>query len=201
MTTPETVPVIDDDRIAYLALNNLPSKYRTAILAGEWDNVTGMQVLARHRLTAVRDLEAKLFVHGALRCAKCNFRLTKTVLTPSGAFANDEPDTCPNCNVPMWRVTWEDEAKEAYKVAESQMDRALSAEAACRDKDVEIEGWRQKWIRSTERCRDMKHERDQLRAKLDEARELLDRAMPLPIPYPGWKSDTRAFLSRTGGEA
>lgn len=48
-----------------------------------------------------------------------------------------------------------------------------SIEAACRDKDAEIESWRQKWIRSTERCRDMKHERDQLRAKLDEATKVL----------------------------
>lgn len=49
MTTPETVPVTDEDRIAYLALNHLPSKYRTAILAGEWDDVAGMQIIARHR--------------------------------------------------------------------------------------------------------------------------------------------------------
>lgn len=60
MTTPETVPAIDDDRIAYLALNHLPSKYRADIMAGEWDNVTGMQVLARHRIAATRDLEAEV---------------------------------------------------------------------------------------------------------------------------------------------
>lgn len=51
--------------------------------------------------------------------------------------------------------------------------RLASIEAACRKKDAEIEGWRQKWIRSTDRCRDMKHERDQLRAKLDEAGQIL----------------------------
>lgn len=67
---------------------------------------------------------------GILRCAKCDFRLTKTVLTPAGAFANTEPDTCPNCNVPMWLVTWKDEAHDAYKTAESQMKRALEAERA-----------------------------------------------------------------------
>ncbi|WP_226018431.1 hypothetical protein [Novosphingobium sp. FKTRR1] len=67
-------------------------------------------------------------VPGVLRCPRCSFRLVKMTLTPSGAFANPEPDDCPNCASPLWRVTWEDEAKDAYKVAESQMDRALAAE-------------------------------------------------------------------------
>ena len=71
-----------------------------------------------------------IYCPGVLRCAKCDFRLIKTTLTPNGASVNEEPDTCPNCNVPMWRVTWQDEAKDAYKTAESQMDRALEAEKA-----------------------------------------------------------------------
>lgn len=71
-----------------------------------------------------------VFVPGVLRCAKCEFRLVKTTLNIANgtASANNEPDTCPNCNVPMWRLSWEDEAREAYKVAESQMDRAIAAE-------------------------------------------------------------------------
>jgi len=73
-------------------------------------------------------LNAAQMVPGVLKCAKCDFRLIKTTLTPSGAYANDEPDTCPNCSVPMWNVTWKDEAHQAYKVAESQMERALEAE-------------------------------------------------------------------------
>ena len=73
-------------------------------------------------------MQGLIYCPGVLRCAKCDFRLIKTTLTPAGAFANEEPDRCPNCNVPMWRVTWQDEAKEAYKVAESQMGRALEAE-------------------------------------------------------------------------
>ncbi len=72
-------------------------------------------------------------VPGVLSCALCKFRLIKTTLTPRGAFANDEPDRCPNCDVPMWRVTWREEAKEAYAVAETQMERALRAERAQAD--------------------------------------------------------------------
>lgn len=75
-------------------------------------------------------MQGLIYCPGVLRCAKCDFRLIKTTLTPAGAFANEEPDTCPNCNVPMWRVTWQDETKEAYRTAESQMDRAIEAEKA-----------------------------------------------------------------------
>lgn len=72
----------------------------------------------------------KVYCPGVLRCAKCDFRLIKTTLNLADgeAYANNEPDRCPNCDVPMWRVTWKDEAKEAYAVAESQMNRALEAE-------------------------------------------------------------------------
>ncbi|MCP3730401.1 hypothetical protein M9978_08160 [Sphingomonas sp. MG17] len=73
-------------------------------------------------------MRSLIYCPGVLRCAKCDFRLTKTTLTPVGAFANEEPDSCPNCNVPMWRTTWQDEARDAYKTAESQMDRAIDAE-------------------------------------------------------------------------
>lgn len=75
------------------------------------------------------------FVPGVLNCAKCDFRLVKTTLNVADgeAYANNDPDTCPNCNVPMWRVSWEQEARNAYKVAESQMNRALAAERALAD--------------------------------------------------------------------
>lgn len=75
---------------------------------------------------------AEMHVPGVLTCAMCSFRLVKTTLNVAtgSAYANNEPDQCPNCRVPMWRVSWEAEAKEAYSVAESQMERALSAEKA-----------------------------------------------------------------------
>jgi hypothetical protein len=71
-----------------------------------------------------------VMVPGLLHCAKCGFRLNKVVLNVSdgNAYADTDPDTCPNCNVPMWRVSWKDEAQHAYKVCESQVRRALKAE-------------------------------------------------------------------------
>lgn len=76
--------------------------------------------------------DAASLVPGVLQCAKCQFRLIKTTLNVAdgNAYANNEPDVCPNCNVPMWRVSWRDEAEYSYKVAESQLERALKAEDA-----------------------------------------------------------------------
>ena len=53
------VTVTAADREAYLALNMLPEKYADAVRAGEWDSVTGMQVLARHRLAALADAQGE----------------------------------------------------------------------------------------------------------------------------------------------
>ncbi|AIT81206.1 hypothetical protein JI59_16165 [Novosphingobium pentaromativorans US6-1] len=44
--------VTEADHQAYLAWSNLPPRDREAVLAGEWDETTGMQVLARHRLAS-----------------------------------------------------------------------------------------------------------------------------------------------------
>lgn len=93
------------------------------------------QALARE----FKRMRGLIYCPGVLCCAKCGFRLTKTVLTPDGAFCDESPDTCPNCNVPMWKITWSDEAHQAYKVAESQMDRAIEAEKALAAQSAEIE--------------------------------------------------------------
>lgn len=117
MTTPETVPVTDEDRIAYFAFNHLPSKYRETILAGEWDDVAGMQIIARHRLASI--------------------------------------------------------------------------EAACREKDAEIARLQAANIDIGYDLRRVKAERDHLRAKLDEANEII--AALLDIKHGDEKEMERAF--------
>ena len=59
-------------------------------------------------------MEKLVYVPGTFQCAKCKFSLMKTTLfVGSGTFASDSsPDTCPNCNVPMWRVTERDAGNE-----------------------------------------------------------------------------------------
>lgn len=76
-------------------------------------------------------IEPQIFVRGVFGCSKCGFRLTKSNLNArdGSVTVNDEcEDDCPNCAIPMTRVTWEEDAHDAYKTAESQMNRALKAE-------------------------------------------------------------------------
>lgn len=44
--------ITDEDRARYLELNALPPADAAAVRAGQWDNTTGMQILAAHRLAA-----------------------------------------------------------------------------------------------------------------------------------------------------
>ena len=53
---------------------------------------------------------------------------------------------------------------------------------ATRELEVEAEKWRHSYLRSTERCRDMKHQRDALRRELEEARGLLEVVVRLACP-------------------
>lgn len=53
------------------------------------------------------------YVPGTWRCAKCNFFLNQRNLNANdgSVTARDQPgEPCPNCNVPLWRVTWKEEA-------------------------------------------------------------------------------------------
>ena len=76
------------------------------------------------------------FVPGRLRCPKCGFILVRVSLyTLSGTTGPDEdamPSPCLNCGEPMLPVTWEQEAREAWKAAERLSDevQALRAELA-----------------------------------------------------------------------
>lgn len=103
------------------------------------DGVTMDADTAQELAREFKRMRGLIYCPGILACAKCGFRLNKTALTLAGAFADDSPDTCPNCNVPMWKTTWSDEAHQAYKVAESQMNRALEKEKALAAATAEIE--------------------------------------------------------------
>jgi len=100
---------------------------------GERDYDPIVQAFARHRLThSTRIAGGGKHVPGVFACPKCKFRLIKqTLYVRSGTVGDDDTpgDPCPNCGTNLWRVSWQDEAKQAYEVAESQMNRALAAEA------------------------------------------------------------------------
>lgn len=77
-----------------------------------------------------------LFVPGVMRCAKCNFALVRTNLyVQSGTTGqgHNETEPCPNGCGPLWPVTWEQEAREAYAVVERYFDEAQALRRAVQD--------------------------------------------------------------------
>lgn len=89
-------------------------------------------------------------VPGVMHCARCKFRLQRVNLYVNvgtvGAGDNDT-EPCPNGCGPLWPVTWEQEAREGYKLAEDLFERAKRAEDALRElvalKDIKerVENW------------------------------------------------------------
>jgi hypothetical protein len=73
-------------------------------------------------LTArIRELEALVYAPGMWRCAKCKFTLIQSNLNMGDGTvtARDEPgDKCPNCDGPLWRVSWKQDAMENMEIAE-----------------------------------------------------------------------------------
>lgn len=77
-----------------------------------------------------------------MHCARCGFRLVRAVLQASTglvAAGDSSPARCPNSCGPLWPVTWEQEAREAQRLAEQLLDRAVAAETAHRLAD---DGWK-----------------------------------------------------------
>jgi hypothetical protein len=73
------------------------------------------------------------YVQGTWRCAKCKFELVQRTLNvcDGSITGRDTPgDKCPNCNVPLWRVTWKEQACEAMKRLETAWMRVSELEAA-----------------------------------------------------------------------
>lgn len=71
------------------------------------------------------------FVPGQMHCARCNFQLTRTVLyMGNGAVGAGDSKTepCPNGCGPLWPVTWEQAAREAWATCETLFERAKVAE-------------------------------------------------------------------------
>ena len=58
--TAQNPKVTAADREAYLAINNQPEPERSRILAGEWDQISTLQLLARHRELGAAEEKARL---------------------------------------------------------------------------------------------------------------------------------------------
>lgn len=91
------------------------------------------EALAAYRAGALADgsgeqeCNGDIYVPGTWCCAKCKFTLQQMNMNANTGTvtARDQPgDKCPNCDSPLWRVTWKQQAKEMLARAEEQMLRA-----------------------------------------------------------------------------
>lgn len=81
-------------------------------------------------------------IPGKMRCAKCDFSLIRTTLnvTSGTAYAGgSETEPCPNGCGPLWPITWEQEARDGYKIMDSLFERAKKAEDALVAPPVTVE--------------------------------------------------------------
>ena len=126
---------------------------------------------------------AKVFCPGTWRCPKCEFVLLQRNLNAldGSVTARDEAgDKCPNCNNTLWRVSWEQEAREAYGVVERYFDEkqaavaeltALRAQVAELDAALELRRGEYRYVGldgKTTTAAALEDERDTLRARVAE---------------------------------
>jgi hypothetical protein len=65
------------------------------------------------------------FVPGEMRCAKCGFRCHRVIInanTGQSGAGNNKTEPCPNGCGPLWPVTWEESAREAWELTEKMFD-------------------------------------------------------------------------------
>lgn len=71
-------------------------------------------------------------VPGVMRCAKCEFRLQRVNLYVGNGTVgagDNRTEPCPNGCGPLWPVTWEQEARECWKLLVQQHERMQAASA------------------------------------------------------------------------
>lgn len=86
----------------------------------------------RRLFQRVTELEALVYVPGIWSCPKCKFQLVQSNLNvhDGSVTARDTPgDKCPNCNGPLWRVSFRDAYREIMQISEDMSDRLNAANA------------------------------------------------------------------------
>lgn len=94
----------------------------------EWDDAPEKTLAA---LLAHIQRGASAVVPGVMHCARCKFRLQRVNLYVNNGTVgagDNAPESCPNGCGPLWPVTWEQEAREGYKLTEDLFERAKRAE-------------------------------------------------------------------------
>jgi rubrerythrin len=86
----------------------------------------------------VEKLRSQVYVPGLWRCAKCSFHLSQANLNMhdgSVTSRNDPGDKCPNCNVPLWRVTEREAGNQMVDRCEELLRRVQELEMIITDLD------------------------------------------------------------------
>jgi len=97
---------------------------------------------AKAKVAAERkaNLEMQLYVPGAFRCAKCDFQQTSLSADACTGIVHPNRSAsgpCPNCNVPMWPITWEEDAKNAWHYLNEEMKRTRQLEQQLHDAGID----------------------------------------------------------------
>lgn len=77
--------------------------------------------------------DARNLVPGKMHCARCRFSLIrKSLYVQSGTVGagGSETEPCPNGCGPLWPITWEQEARDCYKLMDDLFERTKKAEDA-----------------------------------------------------------------------
>ncbi len=145
------------------------------------------------RLLAPRPAPARDVVPGKVHCAKCGFTLQRVnlyMLSGATGPGGEETEPCPNDGTPLLPVTWEQEAREAMRMAEQQFDRAHALEAAgaelvaCKDLKDEESRLRQRRDVAISRNRDATARVDAMREDYNRRKPLAWAAMRLALKGP-----------------
>jgi hypothetical protein len=80
--------------------------------------VSDLDAAIRRLRREVDRLTALVYVPGLWRCAKCEFQLVQANLNAGDGTVtsrNEPGDRCPNCNVPLWRVSEREAGNEMVR--------------------------------------------------------------------------------------
>lgn len=149
------------------------------------------KALLAQRDARIAELEAGARVPGMMRCAKCEFVLTRTNLYVNQGTTgpgSSETEPCPNGCGPLWPMTWRDYATGMDKTVMRYLDERDEARAALAERDAAL-------TKETTLCHRMIDERDHYREKAHSAeKELAERdarIAELKCKIAGWAEDLK----------
>ncbi|MDM4768651.1 hypothetical protein [Solimonas sp. SE-A11] len=126
-----TVPLLSQDAAQDAAALLEDDRARGSSAFAPFETTEALRAIADGRAMVMSTSDR--FVPGEMHCAKCRFSLTRTNLyLGSGTVGPGDSKTepCPNGCGPLWPVTWEQSAREAWKRCEDLHQHLQEAQAS-----------------------------------------------------------------------